>query len=249
MNETQNDQLGKIKIKLRKMMKKEESARQLGNLQEAEAFASKIQQMLIQYELEMSEIDMSDNATENINEENVDCSELTNRHESSWVVYLYNACAGPNFCTILTDGSISGLKVHLIGQPMHREFTHYMVHQLVPRLRILARDSFKSYDGGDKRNTYIRSWLRGAAEGIGKKLREEQQNERHTNIKVDAIVLDKGGKLSKWMSENYPNAGHAKQKTPYSQAGYKSGVEAGRNMNVAKGVGADRGYGGQKMLN
>lgn len=46
--------------KLRKLIAMEQSARSIGSLAEAEAFASKVQELLSKHKLEMSEIELDE---------------------------------------------------------------------------------------------------------------------------------------------------------------------------------------------
>ena len=245
------DDLERIKEKLRKLMRKEESARELGNLAEAEAFATKIQQMLINYELEIAEIkDSSDREILSIDEELIDCSLLTNRHESSWVVFLYDAAAKGNFCkVIITGGGISKLQIILIGNPINKEFTHYMVHQMLSKLRNLSRLSFKEYKGADKRNTYIRSFLRGASTGLGYRLLEELKNQSRMHEKTNAMVINKGAQLQDYMNKTRPNLGSSKARKTTSGAGYSNGYTAGKNVSINKGVASKGKVKEQRLLN
>lgn len=232
----QNTQIQKIKAKLIKLMKKEESSRELGNLQEAEAFSAKIQQLMIDYELEIQDIIDADKAESmQVDGELIDLNELTNRHESSWIVYLYNGVAIGNFCKVIIRDKISSLYINLIGSDMNREFTHFMANQLIPKLRTLARKSFKEYDGPDKRNTYIRSFLRGAADGIAIRLKDELKKQENSE-KMDALVIQKDALVNEYIANKFGRLKDSRSRKSSSSAGYQSGYQSAKNVSINKGV-------------
>jgi len=243
-------ELDQIKEKLKKLISKEESARQLGNLEEAEAFASKVQELLLRYAIDMDEL-KSKNQKTDIDRERVDLSDLIGSHEATWVHELYNVGAMYNFCKIIYPARMTMPHVTLIGEEMHREFTHYFVHQLVSKLRELARRSFKEYKGSDKRNTYIRSFLRGAVVGIQQKLKEQRDEAMRNQPQVNALVVNKQGAIQQWMRETYPpgSLGTRNVRAAASADGFVNGVSAGRGVSINKGVGGNsRGMGGTKLL-
>ncbi len=244
-------QLDEIKEKLKKLISKEESARQLGNLAEAEAFASKIQELLLKYALDIEELKAANQnkATAQINQEVVQLEPLMGNHEGDWIFLLYATGATYNFCRCLFPPRQSMNYVRLIGEDVHREFVHYFVHQLLSRVRELARRSFKEYQGPDKRNTYIRSFLKGAVHGIAAKLRDEREAARRAQPQVNALVLNKDAGLNIYMANNFGRLGTKKSNAPASQAGYASGFRTGNNLNVHKGVSSNRGMGGTKLIN
>lgn len=242
-------ELDQIKEKLKKLISKEESARQLGNLAEAEAFAGKIQELLLKYAIDVEELRNKNQKTD-INKEKVDLSDLIGSHEATWVHELYDVGARNNFCKVIYPAKMTWPYVTLIGEDMHREFTHYFVHQLVSKLRELARRSFKEYEGPDKRNTYIRSFLRGAVHGIGQRLKEQREEAIRNQPQVNALVINKSAGMIAWMQEAYPpgTLGSRKARSAASADGFASGVIAGRGVSINKGVSGNRGMGGTKLL-
>lgn len=244
------DEIKRIKDKLKKLMAKEESARELGNQAEADAFASKINQLLIDYELEVSEL-QGERHVYGIGEEIISTLDLTVRNESDWVRRLYSACAPTNFCQVLFHGK-DIYRVILIGDETNREFVHYMVAQLVNKLRHLARSDFSAYKksgGHDKRNTYIRAFLKGACISIRQRLAEDMQARERANNQVHGLVLAKDKALSDYMGEKYPRVGFAKMRSGSSADGYHNGKAAGRKVSINDGLNkGNRGHGGQKLI-
>lgn len=244
--------LEEIKEKLRKLIAKEESARELGNQAEAEAFAQKIQAMLLEYELSLDEFKTKQgNVVDDVNKEKVELKDLLGSHEGNWIYKLYSACSPTNFCFCIHPYKYEYEYLILIGTAMNREFVHYMVNQLISKLRELARRSFREYEGPDKRNTYIRSFLVGAVKGIGERLIAEREKAKANSEQIYGLVIAKDAALQTFMETQYPpgSLGSKKQRVPQSAEGFVQGLLHGRSVSINKGVGTNRGYGGTKLLN
>lgn len=246
-----NKDLAEIKAKIAKLISKEESSRQLGNLAEAEAFAAKIQELLLQYELSMEDFKKANTETTDVNKEKVDITHLMSSHEGTWIYKLYAACSPTNFCHVIMPYKWDYNYLTLIGTEINREFVHYMVNQLVSKIRQLSRNSFKEYKGPDKRNTYIRSFLIGAVAGIRERLNKDREEARKNTPQVNGLVLVKEANIAQFIKEHYPPGTLTKASVTSSSsaAGYSNGLEAGRGVSINKGVGASRGMGGTKLLN
>lgn len=242
---TENElKLEQIKDKLRKLIAKEASARDIGNLAEAEAFAAKIQQLMIEYELEMD--DLAGGASQrvyNVGQERFDTSSLTGSHESNWVAILYCYCGKSSFCKVVLSpmrGEKAPLWITIYGDPTNRELLHFMVAQLVVKLKEVARIAFKKYkeydDGQDKRNTYFRGFYRGACVGVRDKLTAELKKEEDARPQVHGLVLNKMAAVQKYLEDNGIRFGRAGQTRTSSSSGYQDGYSAGRSVNINKGV-------------
>jgi|SRR6478609_6955677 len=241
--------LDEIKEKLRKLIAKEESARELGNQAEAEAFASKIQQLLLEYELSMDDLKGKNRVTD-INTERVDLTDLMGSHEGTWVYKLYSVGARYNFCKTIMPYAYSANYLTICGEEMHREFTHYFVNQLVSKIRELSRRSFKEYKGPDKRNTYIRAFLEGAVTGIHNRLYQDRETAKRDMPQVAGLVVNKEGAINAWYAQYSKAAGLGKARatSTSSNDGYVNGVRAGEGVSINKGVGS-KSVSGTKLLN
>lgn len=237
-----------IKEKISKLIAKEESAREIGNLAEAEAFAAKVQQLLLQYELDVKDLKNQTGESLVIIEKRFDTKILTTRHESNWAIYLYNACAKACFCTVLAYGrSAATTFVTLIGTEVNIEMLHLMASRLAVQIRKVARIEFARYVGPDKRNTWIRGFLKGACHGISQKLRNDAARIMIDQPQMSALVHDKDASMRKYMEEHYPKLGVSKGRAGSSTDGYLRGKEVGSTMDVNQS--GTRLTGGRKLLN
>lgn len=245
-----NTQLDKIKDKLRKLIAKQESAEKLGNLAEAEAFASKISELMMEYQIELHELQTESAQNIDIDHTIFFTSDLTARNESDWIRRLYNACAiGANCKVLYHKGNL--YTITIVGDEMSIETLHFMVAQLSVKLRTLARSTYTIYkkEGKtfDKRNTFIRSFLKGAPFGIKEQLESQRENYRKQE-QTAGIVLASDARLNDYVSNHF-RVGVAKMRNGSSRSGLNAGFEAGRNIDINKGVGSSaRGAGGTKLL-
>lgn len=227
-------------------MAKEESARELGNQAEAETFAAKIGSMLMEYELEIDDIRSRTAESIEIFKEVTETEPLTVRHESNWVVHLYNACAKTNFCRVFTNGGATSTVITIVGTKMNLEFLHFMVTYLVPRIRTLARKAFSDYHGPEKRNTYIRGWLKGCCWGIKDRLEKERMLEADNSAQISGLVLMKDKAVEDFVASNM-NVGRAKSTSMKSRDGVTHGADYG-SSKMDLSIKKTRGPGGTKLL-
>lgn len=109
--------------KLAKMIRHEQSARQIGSIAEAEAFASQVQTLLTKHGLEMSEIEFETEEVEPIGEEWAKSHDSDSpvpyvSHRVEWQEELAFAIALNNSCALLVTGSNS---VCFVGRSSDRQ--------------------------------------------------------------------------------------------------------------------------------
>lgn len=239
----------KIKDKLKKLMAKESSARSIGNEAEADAFAAKIAQLIVDYQIEIDDLKTEQIVSE-VTDEFVGTADLTARNESDWVRRVYSAVAITTNCKVVfTKASLYHL--FLVGDEHDREICHYMVAQLVVKLRDWARKDYAKNKHliPDKRNTYIRSFLKGAAAGLKERFKAEKENAQANpdyGSQITGIILAKDTKIDTYIGERFGRLGSSSLRSGSSASGYNSGKEAGSKVSVNKGV--NRGAGGSKLL-
>lgn len=239
--------IDEIKGLVAKLLAKEESARELGNQAEAETFADKVQQLMLMYELSMDDVRKKEVETIEVITEDYDTGEMTGRHESNWVVSLYNACSYTNFCKILVVGGGASTKIKIIGARMNIDFLHYMIMTLVPKIRELSRKTYADKKGvvTEKRNTFIRGFLKGCAHGIQTKLSLQRHLEKTTQQQVAALVIQKERKLDDYISTNFPRLRSSSTRSLSGKGGYAAGMATGKDMDLSI---KSRGTGGTKLL-
>lgn len=90
---------------LKKLIASEESERKLGNLEMAEAFATKAQELLFKHKLDMSDLEIAEEeANEPIADEVMSAAEIFNisaNRSQNWLGILLNGICIPNFCKVI----------------------------------------------------------------------------------------------------------------------------------------------------
>lgn len=127
--------------KIKKLKTMQESAKQIGNEHEAAAFATKVQQLLLQHKLDMSEVEgfnMNDDI--HVEEEYYDWEDTGipySLKRSHWLTYLGAYVAKYNGCQILTLKGSN--RISIIGTAESRSIVCYI-------LSVLARFGKSSCD-------------------------------------------------------------------------------------------------------
>ncbi len=121
--------------KLRKLIAHERSARSIGNLAEAEAFAAKVQDLLTAHKLEMSEVDFQAREDgEPIDWERVDGHEINgggSRTKVYWRVRIAKAVAKVNSCDVVNNSASRGTAFFFVGRTSDRQLAKILYLYLV----------------------------------------------------------------------------------------------------------------------
>ncbi len=207
---------------------------------EAESAAAKVQELLFKYKLEMADVEAVIPEEERLVREEVFSNE-SGKNEGNWVIVLYAGVAKYNFCTVLT-GRVFNFetrsheqKIHVIGRCESVEVVHYLCNWLVPRIRDLAKTAWNDYNGNEKRGRFTRGFLLGAALGIRQRLHAEWDAMQGTENSRALVVLS-SQELQDYMSKKYPFTMTRRSHYTSSWDGREIGVEAGRNMEIHRGV-------------
>lgn len=133
--------LDEIKAKVKKLMDHAESANKIGNLQEAELFASKISDLLLKYNLSKKEIIEHH---EELEVDGVDPKLEVKKAQGDWMAQLLNVLCDFNFCkAIFTSRKIDKeYKITLIGAYENVEVVSYLYDVLKNQFQRLAKKGF-----------------------------------------------------------------------------------------------------------
>ena len=223
-----------------------DSAKDLGNLKEAEAFATKVQALLTEHKLEMSEIEFTDYVeSEPVEQEWLSGEDYGQGRKSKrtlWVQTLASGIARTNSCKIVVQtGSNS---ICFIGKKSDREIVTYLFTMLVPELdkisrreqRLAKRDWNEWHEF--PRN-WRRSWLEGAADGIYNRLKDaEKKAEQQAGLATgNALVRLTSAKqeVEQWMAkQRYRKAGN--MGGALNGAAYGKGKAHAKGMNLRRGI-------------
>lgn len=239
--------------KLRKLILHEKSARGIGNIHEAEAFASKIQELLTSHKLGMSDVDFEErDKSEPIEYESVRARDLhcrNKKHRTYWRVVLGTTIAQVNSCRLVGDHDNS--VCYFVGRTSDRELAKMVYIYLVELCEDLCVKNAvaEKYNQEDKFNEltdysgsttqfqvwmkkYKESWKIGFGKAIVSRLEEmhadmlsNSESSALVHIKKDAVAVDDylKGKTSKTNMSGKSRSGD----------GFEAGYAAGASANLS----------------
>jgi hypothetical protein len=220
--------------KIRKLFAHAESAAQIGNQAEAEAFATKANELLLAHKLDATVIAFADDTPEElVNSEDIPNTELFGtKGNAGWRAVLFNAVAKAHFCRIV----LSSGKVVVFGTPSDRAVAKWVFEQLEAAAPKLAAEAIPTATGWDRTPRRARNaWLVGFAAGIHDKLlalRAEQVRNPNALVIVNRLKEQVDGAVG----DRFPRLTSARGPQVSHNAFY-DGREAGRAHNVQRGVG------------
>lgn len=260
MEKTQD--LNSILSKLKKLQRLYEGAKAINSEAEAQNAATKIQNLLTQYNLSMADVEsVADNEqkTDVIEERLGD--NWQRKCGGSWdQLLLYGICKY-NFCCVLVSNrnvcrmNRNGREVWenrrryiVIGEPQNIQVVKWLFDVLAANLYKLALKRYEEYRNDDTqavmrlfvgekkmhRGTFLRSYLAGAAKGVQQKLKEERDRELQAQVQVNALVLRTDKKLDDYLAEKYPKLGIPRPEHIGSYQAMRQGMEDGRNVTISK---------------
>lgn len=228
-----------IVTRIQKLLNHERSARSIGSIAEAEAFAAKIGQLLADNKLSMSQVEMD--AEEK--EQPVGMEDVAGR-TAAWLGTLALGVATSCFCRVL-----SGQKRYIfIGRHDNRATAVAMFTHLAMMGKGLSESCFREYAGTDRgryevamssgggfTRTWKNSFLRGYSNALHQRLTEQVKRLTaeagpgnalvyvdRNKAAVDSFVQSAFGKLGK---------GRASSSSVHGGA-YQAGQQAGRGVST-----------------
>lgn len=231
-----------LKRKLEKLIKLRDGAMQIGSLEEANSAASKIQGLLMEYNLEESELTFEEKTT--ISHELFDIEGVGwSKNEAGWTKTLFHVLCKHNLCMAVFSHPMGDKnkppKVTFMGNTLNRQIVLYLFDQLVVNLRSMESKRWRGYENGgghEKRGTFRRGYFLGAVQGITIQLRD-QANEIITNTpKGGELIRVTGVELQAYSQNLFPSLRSSTQRGTKSQSGKTLGLADGRSMQMKRGI-------------
>lgn len=256
----------KIIDRIRKLHAKAESAKAIGSLEEADAFATAVEKMLMKYKLSQATLTFEEKEAEDplgmhwLDWDSQD-GMRANKRRIPWIERLAMFVCEAHFCKIIVSRQSNNILI--VGREQDRQVAEYMVVMLV---RLGTRLADEAY-----RKERYRCWKKGALEeahgyreaflfGYVKRLRERYAEMRKDELKdnpgVALVVTRSLAEVDKFMKDSMKTKTASGIKMSASHSG---GVDAGRraadgvNLNSrGMGAGSESNTGrikpGQRML-
>lgn len=234
----------KILEKLRKLLLHKESAEQIGSSAEAEAFALKIQKLLNQYNLSLSDIDLEERKNNMVREKGLDAKSKGFKGRSSYIVM--DVIAKNNWCKAYSTGLSSTGLMSIIGSKENVEVCKYLHSILFPLSVKLGKKEYAKFIKNDfgvligaikpSRGKYMRAFIDGFASGLSVKFMTEKKKFEEENPTGSSLIVCNEQALMEFQNKV---VGEVKTfKTKVSQVGDANfkGFEAGKNADFTKGL-------------
>lgn len=238
-----NVDMDKILQRVKKLLNKAESCKEIGSLAEAEAFAEGAQKLLAKYKLDMFALEGIElEKKDPLGELHVDWKVNGVRHRRkrvAWIEWLAGHVARAHFCRIVVYSKSSSIL--LIGRKSDREVAEYVLTTLVHSAEDLAQKGYwkvryEAQKRGDwNTNGYKAAFFYGFVNGIKEKY-ERIKRTQEENSKAMALVYVRSDKEVALYMKDTMKLGKAtavKGKANTSARGYAEGFNAGVNANTS----------------
>lgn len=225
--------------RIKKLRDHAESAKALGSISEASAFAAKVSDLLAEHHLSSSDLDFAAYESEDITEESIASHDLGvgGKHKATmWVVRLTGVIAKAHGCYVYY---ITGSpKIMVVGRNSDRAVAMYLVNTLVPQLEKMSKAALKDAKGSrDYLPRYWRkSWLDGAVAGITKQLREAAERREAANVSnATALVrLNTGVDDARdWAKKNLSLRSSRPRTVSRDKSAFNGGKKVGSQISLA----------------
>lgn len=224
--------------RIKKLMKHAESAKQLGSLQEAEAFAAKANEMLLEHNLTMHQIAMSAEKDEDEFAKYQYSEYLRysdNQSGNEWKFRLAKVLASHNLCGVVFVRRFK--EVQIYGQMSNVDTVVWLWNFLsIALLRIAQESHIKNKDSiFTNRYAYLKNFLIGACAGLDSKMYSERHNHAHA-AKINDLVVYNSKALKRFLNTTAPHIKVEKNRKSKLQIGegWGEGYQAGLNVKINK---------------
>lgn len=239
------EQMDAIMSKIKKLKAQYEGAKKIGSENEAAVAAALLNKLLLQYNLTMDEVDLSERPEDPINHEVISGFEYKSIG-GEWENRLTNVLCKHNLCHSYVYGS-SYKRLLIVGKRENMELVKWMLAMLKERYVAFSKTAYKEYkESPDYRYTryskdrFQRSYLLGCAEGLDEKLTAEREREKKEDqtfaAQVNALVVQSDGALKAYVAEQFGKTGHRTGGHTTAYSARQAGREEGRRTELYKPI-------------
>lgn len=222
--------------RIKKLHKHAVSAEKLGSLEEAEAFSSKVTALLMQHNLELSEIDLDEDKNKfNKWMYSEEVSFKDNQAGDRWKINLVRVLCKHNLCDFVMTPYTKTFEVY--GRMENVDTVVWLFNYLSSGLMRLAqqanlnRTPLEEAMYGKNRYSFLKDWLIGAGVGIDKKLRLQQEESERASEITGLIHVNKKA-LDEFLKDSNPHVKQVKARGTKVGVAYARGFEAGAGYNI-----------------
>lgn len=232
-----SEDLEKILTRAKKLLAKAESAREIGSLHEAEAFAEGAAKLLAKHKLDAALLsDFELNQTEPISELKVDWRVEGMKHRRkrvAWMEWLAHSVARGYFCRILVVKRSSS--IYFVGRKSDAEVARYVMVQLVRAAEQLAEEGYwkARYRATKETGTwntrgYKTAFFHGFVSAIDTRLKNLRQQQTGLSQQMALVYVKSDKEITQYMDDKYKkNVNGVKGRSSANAQGYRDGHQAG----------------------
>lgn len=239
------EQMDDIMSKIKKLKALYEGAKKIGSENEAAVAAAMLNKLLLQYNLTIEEVDLSERPEDPINHEVISGFEYKSIG-GEWENRLTNVLCKHNLCHSYVYGS-SYKRLLIVGKRENMELVKWLLAMLKERYVAFSKIAYKEYkESPDYRYTryskdrFQRSYLLGCAEGLDEKLTAEREREKKEDqtfaAQVNALVVQSDGALKAYVAEQFGKTGHRTGGHTTAYSARQAGREEGRRTELYKPI-------------
>lgn len=225
----------KVIDKIRKLVAKQESSEELGNLEEANAFALKVSELLTKHNLSLLDIgEKKEKSTVG----SIKLPHITpKKNEGDWIFGLYNVICQFNYGKLIINTNFQNVKTAIIiAERDDMDIIIYLGAQIESKMRFAFKQIYKGYKGGIKKNKFKRDFLTGAVTGLYSKFTELRKYQQSMDQRVTSLVVSKDNKIQEFVEEEFKNLKAGRKKKVEVNVATELGYEVGSNLDLNKGL-------------
>lgn len=235
--------LDKIKTRLAKLIKLQESAISLNSTEEADAVAIKIKNLLDQYNLTMSDAEFEEER-KTLTREAAEASYIS-RIGGKWEAVLISVLCKYNFCQSVSTKQFGSVRVTftVLGLKENVDTVLWLFRYLSDNFVKMGKHRYEVQKAGDdafgvktiQQDTFLRSYLLGCVIGLNAKLqREQQQLESEVGT---SIILRNNEAVKEFMHQEFgENLKSGRKISVKVDSAHFLGVRDGNNVTIRKGL-------------
>lgn len=212
------------------------------NENEAASAAAKAQDLMFQYELDMSVVEGYNIDKDNQIEESAIAA--FGGRAANWKMWLFTAVARTSLCEPYISRSRTGQRGMIIGRKSDTELARYTFDYLIKEIERLS-DAFMAnqiyYDRGHAR-TLRRSWLEGAVLMVTGNLYSDFRARKEQSEASTALVVSREGEIKDYMNKiGMSLTSRSSSRSEVDSYAYRQGKADGASISIRRGLSGSKG--------
>ncbi len=222
--------------RIQKLLAHAESAKKLGNEEEAQAFAAKVNELLLTHKLSMSAIEIAAQDTDDVMGEEI--VRMGGRKRSQWKEDLASTVARAHFCRILiVTGSDT---IWFVGRESDRALAIWVYKYLIEQIDKLGKRGLRRERravGNEMAKGFMASYVRGFVHQVSSRYYEERRkaDAAAKRMSNSTALVRAAGAVEKYMGDAFGSsrpAAHLNGQRGHHEGGYESGQRDGSTANI-----------------